>query len=133
MPKGCRVGFVSITSEQRVQLTSWSRRSKTALAMRSRIVLLAAAGQSNTAIAQRLATRPHTMGKYLTNIIEQDHCGIKSRTRPMLGFKNFDCAAITIAGMELLLHIHKTQFPLGRLRLKDQATPALWKTVLAAQ
>jgi transposase-like protein len=41
--------------------------------------------------------------KYLNNIIEQDHRGIKSRTRPMLGFKNFNCAAITIAGIELLL------------------------------
>src|ERR1700723_3416298 len=36
--------------------------------------------------------------KYLNNLIEQDHRGINSRTRPMLGFKNFDYAAITIAG-----------------------------------
>jgi transposase-like protein len=36
--------------------------------------------------------------KYLNNLIEQDHRGVKSRTRPMLGFKNFDSAAITIAG-----------------------------------
>ena len=35
--------------------------------------------------------------KYLNNLIEQDHRGIKSRTGPMLGFKNFDCAATTIA------------------------------------
>src|ERR1039458_1051196 len=27
--------------------------------------------------------------KYLNNLIEQDHRGIKSRTGPMLGFKNF--------------------------------------------
>ena len=71
--------------------------------------------------------------KYLNNTIEQDHRGIKSRTRPMLGFKNFDCAAITIAGIELLRRIHKGQFALGRLRLKDQAAPALWKAVLAAE
>jgi hypothetical protein len=30
--------------------------------------------------------------KYLNNLIEQDHRGIKSRTRPMLGFKRFDYA-----------------------------------------
>ena len=65
--------------------------------------------------------------------IEQDHRGIKSRTRPMLGFKNFDCAAITIAGIELLRRIHKGQLALGRLRLKDQAAPALWKAVMAAE
>jgi transposase-like protein len=35
--------------------------------------------------------------KYLNNLVEQDHRGIKSRTRPMLGFKNFNSAAITLA------------------------------------
>ena len=70
--------------------------------------------------------------KYLNNLIEQDHRGIKSRTRPMLGFKNFDCAAITIAGVELLHRIRKSQFALGRLRLKGKAAPAIWNAVLAA-
>ena len=70
--------------------------------------------------------------KYLNNLIEQDHRGIKSRTRSMLGFKNFQSAAITIAGVELLRRIHKDQFALGRLRLKDQATPTIWNAVLAA-
>jgi transposase-like protein len=50
--------------------------------------------------------------KYLNNLIVQDHRGVKSRTRPMLGFKNFESAVITIAGVELLRRIHKTQFAL---------------------
>ena len=70
--------------------------------------------------------------KYLNNLIEQDHRGIKSRTRPMLGFKSFSAAAVTIAGVELLRRIHKAQFSLSRLRLQDHAAPALWKAVLAA-
>ena len=70
--------------------------------------------------------------KYLNNLIEQDHRGIKSRTRPMLGFKNFSSAAITISGVELLRRIHKDQFSLNHLRLKDKAAPALWNAVLAA-
>ena len=70
--------------------------------------------------------------KYLNNLIEQDHRGIKSRTGPMLGFKSFSSAAITIAGVELLRRIHKAQFTFSRLRLKDQAVPALWNAVLAA-
>jgi transposase-like protein len=69
--------------------------------------------------------------KYLNNLIEQYHRGIKSRTSPMLGFKRFDYAAITIAGVELLRRIHKDQFALGP-RLKDQAAPAIWNAVLAA-
>jgi transposase-like protein len=70
--------------------------------------------------------------KYLNNLIEQDHRGIKSRTGPMLGFKNFDCAATTIAGIELLRRIRKGQFALGRLRLKNQTAPTIWNGVLAA-
>ena len=56
--------------------------------------------------------------KYLNNQVEQDHCGVKLRMAPMLGFKRFDTAAITIAGIELLRRIHKDQFNLGKLRLK---------------
>lgn len=70
--------------------------------------------------------------KYLNNLIEQDHRGIKSRTRPMLGFKSFASAATTIAGIELLRRIHKRQFALGRLRVKDQTAPAIWDAVLGA-
>src|SRR6202051_3635432 len=70
--------------------------------------------------------------KYLNNLVEQDHRGIKSRTGPMLGFKNFNCAATTIAGIELLRRIRKRQFALGRLRLKNQTVPAIWNAVLAA-
>jgi transposase-like protein len=58
--------------------------------------------------------------------------GIKSRTGPMLGFKNFNSAAITLAGVELLHRIRKEQFALSRLQLKDQAAPAIWNAVLAA-
>jgi len=49
---------------------------------------------------------------------------IQTRARRMLGFKNFESAAITIAGIELLRRICKGQFALGRLRLNDQTAPA---------
>ena len=70
--------------------------------------------------------------KYLNNLIEQDHRGVRLRTRPMPSFKNFESAAITIARVELLRRIHKDQFALNRLRLKGQAAPAIWNAVLAA-
>jgi transposase-like protein len=70
--------------------------------------------------------------KYLNNMIEQDHRGIKSRTRSMLRFKNYDCAATTIAGIELLHRIRKSQFAFGQLCLKHTSAPALWNAVLAA-
>src|ERR1700722_8793157 len=38
--------------------------------------------------------------KYLNNLIEQDHRGVKQRIATMLGFKGFATAAITIADIE---------------------------------
>lgn len=71
--------------------------------------------------------------KSLNNLIEQHHRGVKLRIGPMLGFKWFRTAAITIAGIELLCRIHKKQFNLGRLRFTDGTTPAVWDAVLAAR
>src|SRR5438552_18821682 len=47
--------------------------------------------------------------KYLNNIVEQDHRGIKRVTRPMLGFKSFDAAQGTLTGIELMHMIKKKQ------------------------
>lgn len=71
--------------------------------------------------------------KYLNNLIEQDHRGVKSRIGPMLGFKRFKTAAITISGIELLRRIRKGQFNLSRLRLRDRRAPPVWEAVMAAQ
>ena len=70
--------------------------------------------------------------KYLNNLIEQDHRGVKLRIGPVLGFKRFRTAAITIAGVELLRRIHKGQFDLRALRLKDRTASAVWNAALAA-
>ncbi len=45
--------------------------------------------------------------KYLNNIVEQDHRGVKRVTRPMLRFKAFDAAQNTLAGIELMPRIKK--------------------------
>jgi putative transposase len=47
--------------------------------------------------------------KYLNNIVEQDHRGVKRITRPMLGFKAFDAAQSTLVGIELMHMIRKRQ------------------------
>ena len=41
--------------------------------------------------------------------IEQDHRGVKRVTRPMLGFKAFNAAQGTLAGIELMHMIKKRQ------------------------
>ena len=70
--------------------------------------------------------------KYLNNLIEQDHRGMKPRIGPMPGFKRFTTAAIVIAGIELLRRIHKGQFNHARLCVKGRSTPAVWNAMLAA-
>jgi len=72
------------------------------------------------------------MSKYLNNIIEQDHRRVKQRVRPMLGFKRFDHAAITISGIELVHQIKKEQFDISMLCAPLTRTPQVWEAVLAA-
>ena len=47
--------------------------------------------------------------KYLNNMVEQDHRGIKRITKPMLGFKSFVSAAATLTGIELCHMLRKGQ------------------------
>jgi transposase-like protein len=51
--------------------------------------------------------------KYLNNIVEQDHRGVKRVTRPMLGFKAFDAAQATLAGIELMHMMKKKRLRVG--------------------
>ena len=65
--------------------------------------------------------------KYLNNIVEQDHRAIKRHCASMAGFKSFDDAAITIAGIELAHRIHKRQFSFGAGRLRRvRSLKVLW-------
>jgi putative transposase len=57
--------------------------------------------------------------KYLNNIVEQDHRAIKRQTRPILGFKSFWSAAVTLTGIELMHMIRK-----GQLLITEELCPA---------
>ena len=59
--------------------------------------------------------------KYLNNIVEQDHRGVKRVTRPMLGFKAFAAAQDTLVGIELMHMIKKRQM---RLEAGDEGRTA---------
>jgi putative transposase len=47
--------------------------------------------------------------KYLNKVVEQDHRAIKRVARPMLGFKSFEAAQYTLAGIELMHMVKKGQ------------------------
>tara|TARA_R110002020_G_scaffold113530_5_gene261325 strand:+ start:79 stop:642 length:564 start_codon:yes stop_codon:yes gene_type:complete len=51
--------------------------------------------------------------KYLNNIVEQDHRGLKRRIRPMLGFKSFRSATATLDGIDTAHMIRKGQLDSG--------------------
>ncbi len=69
--------------------------------------------------------------KYLNNLIEQDHRRIKQRIRPMLGFKKFANAVVTISGIELAEKIRKDQFYSGQMG-GSATLLQLWNAALAA-
>lgn len=70
--------------------------------------------------------------KYLNNIVEQDHRRVKQRIYPMLGFKRFGNAAVTISGIELLQKSRKGQFNTGMLTSGVKVrVPQMWEAVLA--
>ena len=70
--------------------------------------------------------------KFLNNGVEQDHRRVKQRIGPMLGFKRFDTAAVTITGIELAAKIRKQQFKIGKLPGRPKTMPAIWAAVVAA-
>jgi putative transposase len=47
--------------------------------------------------------------KYLNNMVEQDHRGVKRITRAMLGFKSFAAAQAILVGIELMHMLKKSQ------------------------
>ena len=75
---------VKLTEDERSQLLAWSRRSTSAngLATRSRIVLAAAGGMSNTAIADKLDIHISSARKWRTRFVAQRLEGLLDEPRP---------------------------------------------------
>ena len=85
--------------------------------------------QAEGKLPQRVRVRS---SKFLNSIVVQDHRRIKQQTRPMLGCKRFDDAAVTISGIEVVQKIQKQQFQIGKWDSRSVSMPELWKAVLAA-
>jgi putative transposase len=88
---------------------------------------------ANQAAIDSLNSEPETKVEirqiqYLNNLVERDHRAIKRLTRPMVGFKSFRSAALTLAGIELM-HMIRT----GQLRTTGEMCPARQCYSLAGQ
>ena len=81
---GRTAAVVSLRDGERESLEAWSRRRKTAqaLAQRSRIILLAAAGHSSSAVAERLGVHIQTVSKWRKRFVERRLDGLLDEPRP---------------------------------------------------
>jgi len=70
--------------------------------------------------------------KYLNNLIEQDHRRVKQRCYPMLWFKTFGNAEVTLSGIELANKIKKGQFDTSEIASPRAMILQVWEAVLAA-
>jgi transposase-like protein len=69
--------------------------------------------------------------KYLNDLVGQDHGGVKQRVYPMLGFKNFSYAAVTVSGVEPVQKIKKGRFDIAKVRNGvNVRVPEMWEAVL---
>jgi transposase len=75
---------IELSADERAVLESWTRRrtSAQALALRARIVLLAAEGPNNTEIAERLGIARNTVAKWRTRFAEHRLDGLTDEPRP---------------------------------------------------
>ena len=75
---------LTLTDDEREKLEAWVRRPKTSqrLALRSRIVLAAAAGEANTAVARRLRVTMPTVGKWRARFLADRLEGLVDEPRP---------------------------------------------------
>jgi len=67
--------------------------------------------------------------KYMNNIIEQSHRFIQRKVRPMLGFKCFKSASITLAGFEVVRMLQKRQQKCAKNSLKT--VPEMFRALAA--
>ncbi len=76
--------MLELSEAERAELEGWARRRKTAqaLALRARIVLRAAAGLSNTAVAGGLGISKHTVGKWRERFARLRADGLLDEPRP---------------------------------------------------
>lgn len=84
MPRGPQAPSITLTDDERDKLDGWARRptSQQRLATRSQIVLAAAAGQSNTAIAANLRITLPTVRKWRTRFAVDRLDGLTDEPRP---------------------------------------------------
>ena len=81
---GRPVAALSLTEQDRETLENWARRPRTAqaLALRAKIVLSCAAGETNTAVARRFRVSKQMVGKWRARYVTAGVQGLLDEPRP---------------------------------------------------
>src|SRR5688500_14149253 len=84
MPRGPKPTPISLTDDERDKLSAWAARPTTAqaLALRARIVLAAARGAANAAIASELRVTVPTVRKWRDRFAASRLAGLTDEPRP---------------------------------------------------
>lgn len=84
MRTGRPIASMSLTDAERETLQNWVRRPKSAqaLALRARMVLLCAGGNTNTQVARILQVRIQTVGKWRQRFVDRRLDGLLDQPRP---------------------------------------------------
>jgi transposase len=84
MRTGRPTAALVVTQGERETLQNWSRRPKSAqaLALRARMILLCAAGHSNTEVAAELRITKQTVGKWRQRFVDKHLDGLLDEPRP---------------------------------------------------
>ena len=103
MARGRQIEPVELEAEEQEVLEGWAGRRKTAqgLATRSRIVLLAAEGWTNTAVAEHLHVTRVTVGKWRSRFLQHRLDGLVDEPRPGAPRKVMDADVERVITMTL--------------------------------
>jgi transposase len=84
MRTGRRIPPLDLTEEEREALHNWARRPKSAqaLALRARMILLSADGNTNTAVAAKVNVRIQTVCKWRQRFVDWRLDGLLDEPRP---------------------------------------------------
>jgi transposase len=95
---------LTVTDEEREVLGRWSRRPKSphSIAQRARIVLLAAGGRSNVAVAEKVGVNPATVVKWRKRFLERGLDGLIDEPRPGVprSISDADVEAVVVRTLE---------------------------------